>query len=119
MFNITKNTLETSNGFGLLSFENDTYKYKLRYTGDYLADKENKSIKLDYVTVTCKIKKANSPCMPILTLVNGQIVFDTNSISGLMDYKLYKATLLDMKTAYEQIGEFSKIIYEYFAKYTG
>ena len=49
-FNIIKNTLETQEN-GVLIIENDVYRIKMRYIGNYTEDLKNHKLNTDYLTV--------------------------------------------------------------------
>ena len=53
-FNIIKNTLETQEN-GVLIVENDVYRIKMRYIGNYTEDLKNHKLNTDFLTVSSKI----------------------------------------------------------------
>ena len=113
-FIIIKNTLETKEN-GVLIIENDVYRIKMRYIGDYTEDLKKQKLNTDFLTISSKIKQAHSVYMPVFTLVNNKPMFkiiDTGS--GILDETSMDNMMKDFVLARECLDDFKRIIQQYF-----
>lgn len=95
-FNIIKNTLETQEN-GVLIIENDVYRIKMRYIGNYREDLKNHKLNTDFLTVNSKIKQAHSVYMPTFILMHDEVMFkiiDTGA--GIFDEKSMDNRIADL-----------------------
>ena len=104
-FNIIKNTLETQEN-GVLIIENDVYRIKMRYIGNYREDLKNHKLNTDFLTVNSKIKQAHSVYMPTFILI------DTGA--GIFDEKSMDNMIADFTLAHRCLNDFKRIIQQYF-----
>lgn len=117
-FNIIKNTLETQEN-GVLIIENDVYRIKMRYIGNYREDLKNHKLNTDFLTVNSKIKQAHSVYMPTFTLMHDEVMFkiiDTGA--GIFDEKSMDNMIVDFTLAHRCLNDFKRIIQQYFPIYT-
>ena len=117
-FNIIKNTLETQEN-GVLIIENDVYRIKMRYIGNYREDLKNHKLNTDFLTVNSKIKQAHSVYMPTFTLMHDEVMFkiiDTGA--GIFDEKSMDNMIADFTLAHRCLNDFKRIIQQYFPIYT-
>lgn len=117
-FNIIKNTLETQEN-GVLIIENDVYRIKMRYIGNYREDLKNHKLNTDFLTVNSKIKQAHSVYMPTFTLMHDEVMFkiiDTGA--GIFDEKSMDNMIADFTLAHMCLNDFKRIIQQYFPIYT-
>lgn len=113
-FNIIKNTLETQEN-GVLIIENDVYRIKMRYIGNYREDLKNHKLNTDFLTVNSKIKQAHSVYMPTFTLMHDEVMFkiiDTGA--GIFDEKSMENMIADFTLAHRCLNDFKRIIQQYF-----
>lgn len=113
-FNIIKNTLETQKN-GVLIVENDVYRIKMRYIGNYREDLKNHKLNTDFLTVNSKIKQAHSVYMPTFTLMHDEVMFkiiDTGA--GIFDEKSMDNMIADFTLAHRCLNDFKRIIQQYF-----
>ena len=106
-FNIIKNTLETQEN-GVLIIENDVYRIKMRYIGNYKEDLKNHKLNTDFLTVNSKIKQAHSVYMPTFTLMHDEVMFkiiDTGA--GIFDEKSMDNMIADFTLAVLMISNVS------------
>ena len=115
-FNIIKNTLETQEN-GVLIIENDVYRIKMRYIGNYREDLKNHKLNTDFLTVNSKIKQAHSVYMPTFTLMHDEVmfkiidtgagIFDEKSMDNMIADFMLEDTLKILKQGwYEKNGNF-------------
>lgn len=112
-FTILKNTLETQEN-GVLIIENNVYRIKIRYIGNYAEDLHNHKLNTDFVTMNSKIKQANSVYMPTFTLVNNQVMFKMDTNTGVFDEKAMNNIIADFTRAQACLDAFKHIIQQYF-----
>ena len=113
-FTIIKNTLETKEN-GVLIIENDVYRIKIRYIGNYAEDFKKQKLNTDFLTISSKIKQAHSVYMPTFILVNSKVMFkmiDTGA--GILDEKSMDNIMKDFVLARECLDDFKRIIQQYF-----
>ena len=112
-FTISKNTLETQEN-GVLIIENDVYRIKMRYIGNYAEDLHNHKLNTDFVTINSQIKKAHSIYTPTFTLVLNQIMFKIDTDAGIFDEKDMNNIIADFTLAQNCLDAFKRIIQQYF-----
>lgn len=113
-FTIIKNTLETKEN-GVLIIENDVYRIKMRYIGDYTEDLKKHKLNTNFLTISSKIKQAHSVYMPVFTIINNKPMFkiiDTGS--GILDETSMNNLLADFQMSRDSFDDFKRIVQQYF-----
>lgn len=112
-FNIVKNTLEEeSSRIATLEIENNYYKIRIHYFGDYIEDKENYTMDKFLVAVVCKPKGLNLS----MNYMEFAYLNDTFDFSGIRISDVDK-TIERLNIFKYSAIEFEKIMNEYFKQY--
>lgn len=111
-FRITKNALHRASEIKSLTAENEHYELKCLYYGDYAADFEHNSLRIEDLTVIVKPKKCGPLPKVVITVAHGHLYLKVTE--DLMSIDQIPRLKSDLDRATESARQIVRAINEYF-----